>query len=356
MAAPMIPQAQAVPGGLPPNLTAARVGQYQLRVRYYRRMKPQRVYPMIVELLPVDKKPATSSTPPGDPVTICPLVPGAHITPAVLEVGPKQSNSKATFYVTPLATGRLRDAKITVSHQGRVLQEVSLPATSATQTMTRFLAVLTFVLPAALYWLTVVQDLSETRGPIERKSSSTAKEAIKKETTKKETTKEDTKKEDKTKDTKKENPKKATSAITPDSDGYSFVYFQGPKGETPPPDDDDLSPKPEDEKKPTQPPPKGKIAKFLWENIPDYEGYTEEPKREAALTIQHGYDVARSMSREYLCFYFGATLLGMTLISWVFHRPVRGKRWGKPLNLPASEAPPTSGDSLSFNIPGAPLR
>ena len=72
MAAPMPPPAQplpvaGVPGAKPLDLGPARTGQYQFRVRYWRRMKPGRVYPMVVELVPTDKKPANSTTPPGDP-------------------------------------------------------------------------------------------------------------------------------------------------------------------------------------------------------------------------------------------------------------------------------------------------
>jgi hypothetical protein len=102
--------------------------KFQVRVRYSKRMRVQRVYSMIVELKPEGKAPASVSS--GDSVIARPIIPGAHVQPMEQELGPKASNNKITFSITPLAAGKLSGARLQLLHSGRVLDEVKTPIRS----------------------------------------------------------------------------------------------------------------------------------------------------------------------------------------------------------------------------------
>jgi hypothetical protein len=79
-----------------------------------------------VQLVPAAKGAAPSISS-GDSVIARPIIPGAHVQPPELELGPKASNNKITFSVTPLAAGRLSGSRLQIVHQGRVLEEVKTP-------------------------------------------------------------------------------------------------------------------------------------------------------------------------------------------------------------------------------------
>src|SRR5579871_755813 len=124
--------AHAAPAGsaLPVGVAGSSLTpKFQVRVRYSKRMRLQRVYSMVVELRPAEKAPA-SSVSSGDSVIARPIIPGAHVQPAELELGPKASNNKITFSVTPLAAGRLSGARLQIMHSGRVLDEIRTPSRS----------------------------------------------------------------------------------------------------------------------------------------------------------------------------------------------------------------------------------
>src|SRR6516225_1659953 len=71
---------------------------YDLRVSYYATMKPQRVYPLVVE---VSRGPGSSDGPTGATVTLRPVVPGALVAPAELPLEVSRPGARATFHVTP---------------------------------------------------------------------------------------------------------------------------------------------------------------------------------------------------------------------------------------------------------------
>jgi hypothetical protein len=125
-AARTMPTGSALPVGMP---GASLTPKFQVRVRYARRMHLQRVYSMVVELRPAEKAPA-SSVSSGDSVIARPIIPGAHVQPTELELGPKASNNKITFSITPLAAGKLSGARLQILHSGRVLEEVKTPIRS----------------------------------------------------------------------------------------------------------------------------------------------------------------------------------------------------------------------------------
>lgn len=108
-------------------------------VRYYRRMKPQRIYAFVVE---VKNAPAA--------FVARPVLPGAIVTPTegTLDAG------RVTFHVTPLARGRLAGARVEFWHGGRVVQSVALPARVVTQRLTWLLAFLALFVPAFLLYVT----------------------------------------------------------------------------------------------------------------------------------------------------------------------------------------------------------
>jgi hypothetical protein len=161
VAAPVqtIPTGSTLPVGVP---GATITPKFQVRVRYPKRMKVQRVYRMTVELRP--EKGATASVSAGDSVIARPLVPGAYVQPPDQELGPKASNNKITFSIAPLAKGRLKNARMQILHQGRVLEEIrtSMRGTSQRKTLLfAFLAILSLAYMVEI--LGPLPDLS-TRG------------------------------------------------------------------------------------------------------------------------------------------------------------------------------------------------
>ncbi len=306
MPPPLPPKTSPMPPTIPSLGAAVGGGQHQFVVRYYRRMKPQRVYRLVVELRSLAKKGAAGTAPTGDPVQLRPRIPGCLVSPAELEITPKGMTSQATFHVTPLAKGRLRDAQVGVYHQGRLLQDVPLRMKGTTQCLTRWLLLLAVAAPLFVWWALSYLDLS-SMGPVEpangaaevKKSDDTALAADAKEPAEGE-------------------PKEAKPAT----------------------------------KKVHRP-----LAVGIVRLVPEYPGETYT--RQAALKAQEGYDVLRSMQqKDYLSFWVFAAFLGLALISLVTHRQARGTRKGKPLALPAPATTPDFGgsDALSFNIPVAPMR
>jgi hypothetical protein len=121
-----------------------------LRVRYYYRMKPQRVYPLVVEV-------PRGSPAPGpvlEPVVVRPVIPGAHVAPAEQPLDVHRPGEQVTFYVTPLARGRLPAPRVEVLQHGRPAGEVSLRMKGVTQRATWFLLLLTLVVPCLVFYVT----------------------------------------------------------------------------------------------------------------------------------------------------------------------------------------------------------
>src|SRR5271163_2498335 len=92
--------------------TATSTVPAELRVVYPSRMKPQRVYTLIV----TTSKAAKETT---EPVVLRPIIPGALVTPAEQKLDASRAGDKATFAVTPLARGRLPAPRIEVVQGGK---------------------------------------------------------------------------------------------------------------------------------------------------------------------------------------------------------------------------------------------
>jgi hypothetical protein len=131
---------------------------FDLRLRYYNRMKLQRVFPLIVEVpFGVNTKGPTGVT-----VELRPVVAGAVVTPASQRLDVTRPGAQAIFQVAPLARGRLPAAHVDVIHEGRTIQELRMGMKAGTQRMTWLLLLLTLVLPPLFYHYTVFEPLKDT--------------------------------------------------------------------------------------------------------------------------------------------------------------------------------------------------
>ena len=108
-------------------------GTPQVQVRYYRRMRPNRVYPFVVSWRGGARAAA--------PVTVRLVMAGAQVVPAEQVLGPNED--RATFYVTPIAKGWMRGERLEVLQDGRKVQEIRLPGKVTTQRLTWVLLLLT---------------------------------------------------------------------------------------------------------------------------------------------------------------------------------------------------------------------
>jgi hypothetical protein len=109
-----------------------------LAVRYWKRMRIQKVYPVLV-----------SFSGQGDhaPVAVRVVVAGAQVVPAEQVMDPSNPGEKATFYVTPLANGSLRGERVEVLQDGKKIQELRLPSTVTSQKGTLVWLFLAFFIP-----------------------------------------------------------------------------------------------------------------------------------------------------------------------------------------------------------------
>jgi hypothetical protein len=131
-----------------------------LRVRYYRQMKPQRVY--IAEVSWQGSARAVRGE-----VTVRLIAAGAQVLPTEQVMDAALPGTKAFFYVTPLARGWLRNEKLEVLVRGRKVQEIPMATKVVSQRLTWFLLLCTFLLP----WL-ILNNI--TYGPMAHKTRRSA--------------------------------------------------------------------------------------------------------------------------------------------------------------------------------------
>jgi hypothetical protein len=115
--------------------------QPPLSVRYYRRMRPNRVYPVVVRC------DGAGRVRPGEPLVLRLLMAGAQVVPAEQTLDPSQPRAQVTFFVTPLARGWLRGERLEVVQQGKKVQELRLPCKVTTQCLTWIILALAFLVP-----------------------------------------------------------------------------------------------------------------------------------------------------------------------------------------------------------------
>jgi len=112
-----------------------------LRVRFYKRMRPHKVYPVQVGWK------SRKGGGEGGPVQVRLIMAGAQVVPAEQTLDPGDGDARVTFYVTPLAKGWLRGERVEVLQNGRKVGELRTAAKVTTQRMTLALLLLTFLVP-----------------------------------------------------------------------------------------------------------------------------------------------------------------------------------------------------------------
>jgi hypothetical protein len=108
-----------------------------LDVRFYSALRLQRLHPLVVT---IPKKAQIDSA--LSSVVVRPVIPGAVVFPPEAKLEPVSPGAQATFQVTPVAVGRLRDAHLEVLQQGRPVGAVRMRMLARTQRLTWFLAIL----------------------------------------------------------------------------------------------------------------------------------------------------------------------------------------------------------------------
>lgn len=127
----------------------------KLRLRYYKRMKPQRVYPLVIEVPGGNKRnrDEDEDTARGSVVVIRPVIAGAQVQPAEqrFEVTP---GNQIVFHVTPLARGRLPRARLEVFAPNQPPESIPLKMKAKTQRLAWVLLLLAFLVPTGIIKLT----------------------------------------------------------------------------------------------------------------------------------------------------------------------------------------------------------
>jgi len=108
-------------------------------------MSLQRVYGVTVGW--PKRKDARRAPPGAPPVTLRLLMAGAQVVPTEHTLDPNDPDAKATFYVTPLAKGWLRNERLEILVGGRKVQDMPLPAKVGGQGLTWTLLLLAVLVP-----------------------------------------------------------------------------------------------------------------------------------------------------------------------------------------------------------------
>jgi hypothetical protein len=146
--APRNPHAPTPSGGQPVRAEVHRAegAQYRPFVRYYKQMRVNHTYRLSVQLPRVADARPVARTATGN-VRVRPVVPGAVVSPAEMELDVNNADATADFLVTPAALGRLRNARLELYHHDRLVQEMPLKMKGMRQTFTWFLLCLTILIP-----------------------------------------------------------------------------------------------------------------------------------------------------------------------------------------------------------------
>src|SRR2546421_107070 len=103
----------------------------KLQVRYFKRMKPHRVYSLVVEV-PKSKRRDEDEKERGSVVVVRPIIAGAQVQPAEQRFEAAPGN-QIIFYVTPLARGRLPRARLEVFAPNQPPEVIGLKMKAKTQ-------------------------------------------------------------------------------------------------------------------------------------------------------------------------------------------------------------------------------
>ncbi len=117
------------------SISATAKVRRQPTIFFYRKMIRGRLFPLTVrlgeegEVAAADKNRVSQlidKPPPGGAtVTVQPVIPGAQVTPAAAEV-PVGAGSEYRFWVTPLAHGKLKEARVEFRSKGKLVESTDL--------------------------------------------------------------------------------------------------------------------------------------------------------------------------------------------------------------------------------------
>jgi hypothetical protein len=147
-----------------PAQKAPRPVEQRATVRYYERMNPDRLYPLLVvlsrtqieEIQQRNVSQARSQAfrvETGSVVEIEPILPGCECYPPSAQVTVGAEEARAEFFVAPHVLGRILKARVVVRQEGRTLAEVPLETRVVRQALTWAMAGLSLVLPFVLLLL-----------------------------------------------------------------------------------------------------------------------------------------------------------------------------------------------------------
>lgn len=133
-------------------------------VRFYQRMNPERLFPLLVVLSEktiqevvrrgvAQKQSKAFQVAEDSLVEIEPILPGCDCYPPREQVRVTRGEMTANFWVVPHVLGRLMHARVVVRQDGQVLAEVPLEARVVKQSLTMLLGALSLVLPFGLLLL-----------------------------------------------------------------------------------------------------------------------------------------------------------------------------------------------------------
>jgi hypothetical protein len=133
-------------------------------VRYYERMNPQRMFPLLVvlsrhEIQQIVKRQVTQAQSKSfqvaakSPVEVEPVLAGCSCYPPKEHIDVSAETASVTFWVVPHVLGRIMHARVVVRQEGRVLTEVPLEMRVTQQSLTLLLGALSLVLPLLLMLL-----------------------------------------------------------------------------------------------------------------------------------------------------------------------------------------------------------
>jgi len=130
----------------------------RITVRYYERMNPMRVVPLLVILSAreieriVQKRVAQASSGPvkvrtDQTIEIEPILPGCTCYPPKMNVQPTTADQTVQFWVVPEVLGKIPGAYVRVSQGDKPLSEIKLEMRVVKQTLAKITGVLTLALP-----------------------------------------------------------------------------------------------------------------------------------------------------------------------------------------------------------------
>jgi hypothetical protein len=248
----------------------------------------------------------------GGTVRVRPVIAGAQVTPpdAAVELGPEAS--PATFLVTPVARGKLCDARVEVYQNDKLVQELPLAMKGTRQTLAWVFLCLALLVPVMIQYLFLEHDWTRDRAEQKRWAQLAAAEA------------------------KQKMPKTETEKAQQKVQEKQMQVHGPGGGQMPHPD---MGPGGDATNANLKTNALMDISAGVEHNvftaIPDW--VPTAVSKNVAVAMQDVYDWTRerAVSVGELPFYAGSSVLVLALGSWLAHLAYRTRRRGKPITLAA---------------------